>query len=279
MDLNAVGLYIVGLEVDDGELKSADTLLISVTKDPGVYGQPVAWWGFEELSGNQVFDRAGEIKDPLYGYSESHPGVLGNALWSSEYDTYIRREADQGPGISPAAFTLEAWIAPRVYPWNWAPLIMQKDESAGFFFGIDAYSRLGFWICTEKGWEKCTSRSPFRGEEIRSDFDFSALDWSDPDPVIPLLEWSHVVGTFSNDEGLKIYLNGELVGSLDLQEEMIPSGAGDNIGGETEARAPSNSNRVTPPAQYSFYGLLDEIKIYNTCLSGQEVKKAFNHAT
>ncbi len=69
----------------------------------------------------------------------------------NEYDSELIRPAVSGSLINSKAFTFEAWIAPCSYPWNWAPIIMQRDETAGFYFGIDGDGRLGLRVVVGPG--------------------------------------------------------------------------------------------------------------------------------
>ena len=65
------------------------------------------------------------------------------------------------PKINTESFTIEAWIAPQAYPWNWAPIVMQKDEGKGFYFGVDGDGRFGLHISSDGRWFKCNSKMPF----------------------------------------------------------------------------------------------------------------------
>ena len=278
VDVSSDGLYVLRLTVNDGSLAGSDELNIVVDEDPGSFDSPVAWWRFNESEGNKAEDTVSGRKDTIIGRLMRAQGVVGNCLKFSEYDTQIRRDASSAPDINTSEFTVEAWVAPRCYPWNWCPVVMQKSDEAGYYFGIDAYSRFGLWICTADGWERCNTDSPSTEGMEKEEFGEYNTATGSPDAVIPLLEWSHIVGTFSSNEGVKLYLNGKLVKSCGFEGKLKSSDADLYIGRDVEKRKPIRSTRVTPKINYSFDGLMDEIKIYNTCLGAGQVQAAYNHA-
>ncbi|MHC4131909.1 MAG: LamG domain-containing protein [Planctomycetota bacterium] len=278
VDIESERLYIFRLTVSDGELESSDEVNVVIDREPGKYGSPIAWWGFEETEGNLALDKVSGKKDAIEGNFSRQVGVVGNAIRFSEYDTLIKREASKAPQINTKAFTIEAWVAPRSYPWNWCPIVTQKTAEKGFFFGMDTNSRFGLWVATSSGWQKCNTSKPFsdgeeRGammERIRED-ELNSL-------TLPLLKWSHVVGTFDSGKGIKLYLDGEPVGEMEFEGELAGAAGELYMGRDTEKLKPWNSTRVTPKINYSFDGLMDEIKIYNSALTSTQVAEAYNHA-
>ena len=76
--------------------------------------------------------------------------------------------------------------------------------------------------------------------------------------------WYHVVGTF-DDEALKVYLDGELVGEKDTPNNgpvMVWNDNDIEIGGRPDTNNGANL----------YNGLLDELVVYNRALSAEEVK-------
>jgi hypothetical protein len=127
----------------------------------------LAHWAFESLENADgrvaIKDLVSGRRDLLRGHSRLHEGVRGSCLVLNEYDSELVRPAGGGPLVKGRAFTVEAWIAPRSYPWNWAPIVMQRDESAGFYFGIDGDGRLGLHVAAGGKWLECNSEMPFAG--------------------------------------------------------------------------------------------------------------------
>lgn len=278
VDIESDGLYIFRLTVSDGELETSDEVNVVVDRNPGKFGSPIAWWAFNETSGESTKEKVTGTDYFAGGRFQRVQGVVGNCLRFNEYDTFVKCDASGAPDINPSAFTVEAWIAPRSYPWNWCPIIMQKTADKGFFFGMDTNSRFGLWVATSSGWQKCNTTIPFthrRAEE--SSGERKRADQLN-NFTVPLLKWSHVVGTFDSTKGIKLYLNGQMVEDMEFAGELAEVAGDLYIGRDTEKLKPSNSTRVTPKINYSFDGLMDEIKIYNTALTFRQVTEAYNHA-
>ena len=258
----------------------------------------VAHWAFEtldKLEGRTVtLDLAGNQRDEVRGHSRLQEGVRGNCLVLNEYDSELIRPAASSSLVNGKAFTVEAWIAPRSYPWNWAPIVMQCDESAGFYFGIDGDGRLGLQVAVGGKWLECNSEMPFLGLLTEHQWNSDSRKWQyfgpgkpalpEPfgdktgKPTIPLLRWSHVVGTFDPSVGIIIYLDGKQLATTAAQGDMTPAANSElRIGRDTRPMRPTHTERPknTNPFNYSFDGLFDEIKVYDRALSAEQVEAAF----
>jgi len=115
---------------------------------------PVAWWSFDANEGRQ---------DAIIGHHEIVPGVRGLALRSNEFETTIECEAGSLPSWKSGAFTVEAWIAPRAFPWNYCPIIEQRDQTNGFYFGINYQGQLQLEVSIGGKWVRCESRAALPG--------------------------------------------------------------------------------------------------------------------
>ncbi|MHC4467592.1 MAG: LamG-like jellyroll fold domain-containing protein, partial [Planctomycetota bacterium] len=104
-----------------------------------------------------------DYKDIVYGHSRQHEGVTGQALKFDQYSSEIIRKSNEIPNINPKSFTIEAWIAPQSYPWNWCPIVMQRDENSGYYFGVDGDGRFGMHVSIDGKWYECNSKMPFPG--------------------------------------------------------------------------------------------------------------------
>jgi hypothetical protein len=171
---------------------------------------------------------------------------------------------------------------------------MQRNEDKGYYFGVDGDGRFGLHVSIDGKWYECNSKMPFPGLKTEHQWNSDRRAWEykgegnvpQPEPfgenrgkpVIPLLKWSHIVGTFDSENGLKIYLNGMLEGKIRFTGQMIQAEDAEmRIGRDTRKMRPTHTERpnFTFPINYSFDGLVDEIKIYNSALSAQEVMEAF----
>jgi len=86
----------------------------------------VAWWSFDE-GGAKAVDCIGQIEDTIHGNFEYADGAAGKALRFDGYTSFISRPAGKVPPLS-QAFTIEAWIAPQTYSWNWTGIVDQAGN-------------------------------------------------------------------------------------------------------------------------------------------------------
>jgi hypothetical protein len=171
---------------------------------------------------------------------------------------------------------------------------MQRDESAGFYFGIDGDGRLGLHVAVGGKWLECNSEMPFAGLRTEHQWNSDRRAWEyfgpgkppPPEPfgdntgkpTIPLLRWSHVVGTFDASEGIRIFLDGKLLATAAADGEMTPAANAElRIGRDVRPMRPTHTERPknTNPFNYSFDGLFDEIKVHDRALSAEQVDAAF----
>jgi len=216
----------------------------------------IAWWTFDEPDGKTTIDAINQIQDSIQGNFKRIKGVQGKGLKFDGFTSRITREAKEAP-VFAESFTFEAWIAPQAYPWNWCAIVNQeKDHQEGYFFGIDYEGRVGLFLAMNGEWHQCITENqvPF------------------------MTEWSHIVGTFSTDRGITVYINGEESANLPVQG--IPTFANNTnfqIGRNLTLLPPVGLTRphVSFPAPYSFDGIIDEVKIYNRVLKTEEIKQFY----
>ncbi|MHC4362873.1 MAG: LamG-like jellyroll fold domain-containing protein, partial [Planctomycetota bacterium] len=90
----------------------------------------VAWWRFDEKRGSAVPDSIGQLNDEIRGSFRYVTGTSGRALRFDGYTTRVIREAGSVPRLV-ESFTVEAWIAPRTYSWNWTGIVDQAGDVVG----------------------------------------------------------------------------------------------------------------------------------------------------
>ncbi|MHC4757734.1 MAG: LamG domain-containing protein, partial [Planctomycetota bacterium] len=211
----------------------------------------VAHWKFDEGEGTKALDSISKIEDDILRTFWYFPGVSGTGLKADGFTTHIVRDAAKAPKLE-KAFSIEAWIAPQAYPYNWCAIVNQeKDRQAGYFFGIDNWARVGLHVAVDGRWIECNTE--------RNKVPF-------------MTDWTHIVGTVDEDKGLVVYVNGEIAaikelnGQLTLADEMVLQIARNHkktlMDPETLVRT-----EVNFPTSYSFDGIIDELKIYNKALS------------
>ena len=223
--------------------------------------KPAAVWSFEQLLGGDpnsklVHEPTAGVHDPIAGFSTLAEGVVGNALKLDGLSTRLTRPADKAPALG-EAFSFEGWIALQEYPWNWAAIVNQeRDHKEGWFFGISGEGRLGLHVAKDGKWIECNSKSQ-----------------------LPLLKWTHVVGSYDPNNGLKIFINGKLEGEIKTTGLITPAKGVDLLLGLSHTKTfPICTEREYSASFNSpmfLDGLLDEVKIYNHVFSADEVAQAF----
>jgi len=96
--------------------------------------------------------------------------------------------------------------------------------------------------------------------------------------TLPLHTWNHVVGTYDPHAGIAIYLNGMQVSFRPVEGKVTePEQTNLLIGYSHEKLAPVQTERGPSMVGSNMLlsGLIDEVKIYNSALSADEVKRAF----
>lgn len=222
--------------------------------------KPVSWWNFENNDGKTVIDKVNGVSDSIKGNYWFSDGVSGKCLKLDGYTSHVIRAAYMAPVLE-NAFTIEAWVAPQTYPWNWTGIVDQeKNHKEGFFFGLNAEGKVGLGIAVgaERKWVMCIS-----GEKLE------------------LLKWSHIAATLDSNGEMSVFINGKKSGSLSLgkTEWAKPSISTDLwIGRSHSKMSPQGTERE--PSQkilsyLNFDGLIDEVKIYDNAMDPEEINREY----
>jgi len=135
----------------------------------------------------------------------------------------------------------------------------QPARSNHIFFGIDAYGHVGLKVSLSGKNYECIGKQQ-----------------------LPLLKWSHLVATCRPEKGLVVYINGREAARLAAEGTLQTEGLSDMwIGKSLQKMAPILSERAPSRRLKSYMvldGLLDELKLYNTALSAEQVKQRFESA-
>ncbi|MCX6226311.1 MAG: LamG domain-containing protein [Bacteroidia bacterium] len=209
------------------------------------------------------------------GLTKFVPGIKGSAIkfdgFSSFIDVIPNDKTEEGSERKlfnlPRKISIEAWVALGAYPWNWAPVLtMGKYKITGFYFGIDSRGRVGIHISDATSvWHECNSKL-------------------NPDTKLglELKKWYHIVGTYDAAMGLAIYINGQLENTytdfIDKRRIVYSDiDKGFRMGMNREMLAPTDAIRdwATFPSRYSLDGIVDEVKIYDKCLTKDEIAQIY----
>jgi len=255
INTNEIGKLFKGEVVSDGLLlkwsfDSIDTEAISDESSNGHNG-----FIKSAVDVNYVFDKIGKQNDLLAGNFKIVDGVKGKSIKLDGFTSYITRTVEQSPKID-EEFSVEAWIAMAAYPTNWCPIIdNHKSPDMGCFFGINAQGHLGLQLSADGKWQQVQSQQ-----------------------AIPFRQWTHTAGTYSPQEGMKIYINGKLAGSANVTGKFSPAvNLPLLIGRHSIKQKPEgNLNPDATASVYTFFdGIIDEVKISNRVLSAGEIADTF----
>lgn len=233
----------------------ATTITLAIAVFSQVSDGVIAWWNFNEGSGNIAANSIVGRDDSILNHHTWPKGVSGTGLKFDGFTTLIDLAPKDVPEIGPG-FSIEAWITIQSYPWNWVALVDHEEEKrAGYFFGLDAEGHLGLQVSVWGSWEICQSEER-----------------------LPLQKWLHVVGTYDPFEGIRLYVDGRLAGKLAVTGRVTPTkNAGLRIGRNFIDLPPTALVRpfASVPASYSFDGIIDELKIYNRSVSFADVASEY----
>jgi len=196
---------------------------------------------FDEGSGNTVKDSSGNGNDgELNGGVEWVDGADGKGLNFNGSDGYVEVAYDDMFNLN-TGFTLAAWVKPAVAPFageQWRGIINGQMSNHGpYLLQISAaQGEIGAWFGAVWQWNLTATN-------------------------IDTADFWHLVGTYDEKEGFRIYVNGEVDGEqkgpqgtvIDNVDEGIVIGHNYNFAGRW------------------FEGIIDEAVIYNRALSEDEV--------
>ncbi|MHC4337285.1 MAG: LamG domain-containing protein, partial [Planctomycetota bacterium] len=258
-------------------------------------GNPVAWWKFDEAQGDVAVESVSGEKCTVEGHKSLwKKGVSGTALQFDGYNSLITLPASKAPKVS-SALTLEGWVAIGAYPWSWAPIVQQvddvpevlekmtgpmayltgeedrdgmeepsddftfvlkKENDVGYFLGIDGLGHPGLKVKVGKKWEELVSEAHLERRR-----------------------WYHVAGTYDKQTGrMNVYVDGKAAGEKSVGKSDIVLSSKDVKIGKGKPRRPIKPVRAnTFIDSYSLDGLIDEVKIYDTALSGAQIAQSYKN--
>jgi hypothetical protein len=202
------------------------------------------------------------VESDLYGkFFKQVKGISEGAVLLDGNTAFIEVAPKDVPRVS-GDFSVEAWIALGAYPDNLCPIVDNQRDPAegyynGYFFGLDALGRLVLKIATHGREETCMIKE-----------------------TLPLNRWIHVAGTYSPQNGLRLYVNGRLAAAMNTDFDFTPAQRSVNLlmGRSRQKRRPHGT--IRPHGTQEFYaffdGLLDEVKIYEIELTAADIKSHFS---
>jgi hypothetical protein len=218
---------------------------------------PAVWWAFDGNASNVASEVVSGSKGNITGYAKRVQGVRGSALKFDGFTTQVIHNTDIRVNIQ-NGFSVEAWIAPQEYSWNWTGIVDQEnDHREGFSFGINHIGQVGLALAIDGKWHTLLSN-----------------------PSVPLLKWTHVAAIYDPASGMVVYINGQQSGSNTIKGNATPSETDLWIGMSHTRQWPALTEREVSKIRTPmvFDGLIDEVKLYSKGLDAKAVMAVFQAA-
>jgi hypothetical protein len=237
-------LRVYNYALDSSSIVNHYTELNPYKTDP----QLIAHWSFDSLKADTFYNVTRDNYHVASPYLQTEKGVLGNALSLSgtSFKPVIRNSSSD---FLMSQFSVEAWVM-----INEDPAVMGRLSNQ---YKILEYTSIGSY----NGWSFCI----FGGG--RPDITIGQNSWiecTSPESMKPK-RWYHLAGT-CDGKILRIYINGRKVNQLAYSGTTVPPEANATIGCQV---------RTTGEAFCHFYGLIDELKLYNGVLDSSSIVKHY----
>ena len=247
-------------------------LLSAAYAETAPEGETLLYLSFDEGQGAVIQDRSGHLQEADIQYQFLTPaytdpmdpqwrttGVEGGSLLFDGCSTCIAYDPED-ICVSGSALSISVWVAPRAFEWDdpngefsgnahLTTIVGQyyKGANQGFLPGYQRFGRLCFETGTDEDW-------------------FTL--WAD-DERLSRNEWNHVAAVFDGEAGfMALYLNGELASRMPIFPDSEISPAVN----ERLLIGKNGYGEQIPAGNYQmFAGLMDELKLFNTVLTPEEI--------
>lgn len=237
-------------------MKNLFLLLLLVLPMIAISQKPIMQWDFENIRDRNSMEISTNIADTIEGNFEEAAGISGKGLRLDGFTTKVIRKGNDLKKVD-NEFTIEAWVALGEYPWNWCPVITtESNEVKGYRLMVGPMGQVSFQTAIGEQWISCTS----------------------PNETLPLRKFMHIAGVYLSGKEISVYVNGQLLASAPINSSMTNSVKTKCIiGMVTLPGKPSDIHRTwgTVAEYYGLEGIVDEIKIYNKALTGDQIKSSF----
>ena len=207
--------------------------LLNAQSSLPVLSSAVGWWAGD----GDTTDRLGNNNGTFVGPANYAPGMVGEAFSLNGTSCYI--SIPDAPDLDMTSqMTVEAWIYPYGHVGPYDPVIKKSGPGQVDGFAFEFGGNVIILYVFVGGWAGVAGTA------------------------IPNNQWSHVAGTYDGHQ-IKIYVNGQLVGSGFVTGAIVPSSNPLFLGAD-----PSNPDR-------HFYGLIDEATLYSTALSAADIQSIY----
>ncbi|UCE38213.1 MAG: hypothetical protein JSW00_02960 [Thermoplasmata archaeon] len=199
---------------------------------------------FDENTGTQAYDSSGfDNHGTIYGASWTE-GKIDKALYFDGVDDYVEVAHSDSLDIT-NEITYEAWVKIHEFRADNYQTLAWKEEI--WSFQITPDKKVYFDLYIDGDWALGFPNADFGTLELTTN------------------EWYHIALTYNRTE-MRIYINGELDGSHSINGNINTSSNPVTIG--RVLGRPESPNR-------KLNGTLDQVRIYNTSLSPEEILKHY----
>lgn len=242
-------------------------LLVILATGNAQQKEPIAYWNFDD-TGKTTLEVVASAKDSIHYIFNTEepfsdplrkPGIKGTSLAFDGFSSWITHTSDRL--INPwQELTVSVWVAPRAFEHGDAgklsAIVNQQDKlhRKGFVLGIFRHGGWSFQIGTGNTWTEL---------------------WVTDHPL-PRREWSFITATFSASSGrINLYLNGEPVAYMDVTKSISiqPANVPLLIGKHNQAEQTGTFDGPVPVNMFN--GFMDELKIYDTALDADQIRKMY----
>ncbi len=218
-------------------------------------------WSFDEGKGRTVGESVTGAGCDIQGHAAIwRAGVSGASLVFDGYTTKVALPAGKAPKIA-RQVTLEGWIAIAAYPWNYTAVVQQGDvinDGNGYFLGIDADG-------------KPTIAAMIGGAK-------RVLVADKAEHRIPRFRWTHLAGVIDTEAGtMTLYVDGKPVASAEAPKGKAIDLAAEKpvvIGQGPPMKTLWPVGKPFGKFPYSLDGMIDEVRVYDKALTGNQVAAA-----
>ncbi len=216
---------------------------------------PVAWWRFESVGDGMIFEEVGRLHDSISGNFKLVEGIRG-----ASFEARRIHDRHHAKGRAIAAFE-------RVFHAG------RLGGDCGLSLELVSYPRSG----RDKRRRDISSalvRRAASGLRLAA-----GGNWLEAvtETKLPLRSWSHVAAVYEMDSGIRLYVDGELAGELEVEGSMVAAPEMDLLVGMNRTKVlPAHAvppGAGTLPSWFSLDGILDEVRIFDRALPPDEIKQ------
>ena len=209
-------------------------------------------YGFNESTGSSTLESVQKRITGITGHKALwKQGISGSCL---QFDGYYSSVALPGYSTQKIGneITVEGWIAPGAYPFDWAPLVHQSSwNQKGFYLGVDQWGKPGFHVALEGKWQSVVS-----------------------DSALELFKWHHIAGTLNEKGEMVLYVNGKSISAATPGPGTITLSNSDLVIGLNSDKLPPGPGRIRKgkyPSLFGVDGLIDEVKVFSRAKDPTEI--------